>query len=157
MNLQSIDTLPIWVVIGLFAVITLADLRGRVPDRALVAGPDARRAGGPAGVLIGALLGLMAFMLAVDDGHGGGPVRRPSRHGPRRGERHRQGLPRGGLHAASPQAEQLRELLREYLPLRIATDDLPQVQAAIQRSIELHAEMWAIVAAGRAQRLQLRT
>ena len=36
------------------------------------------------------------------------------------------------------------ELLREYLPLRIASDDLTQVQASIARAVELHAEMWAI-------------
>ena len=65
MNLQTIDTLPIWAVIGLFAVVTLViyEIGFRVgrwwQDRM----PGEQE--GPAGVLIGALLGLMAFMLAV--------------------------------------------------------------------------------------------
>ena len=45
------------------------------------------------------------------------------------------------------EADQMKALLREYLPLRIASDDTEQVQANIQRSLELHAEMWAIAAA----------
>ena len=39
----------------------------------------------------------------------------------------------------------MKELLREYLPLRIATNDRAQLMANIQRSRELHTEMWAIV------------
>ena len=45
-----------------------------------------------------------------------------------------------------PATDQMRALLREYLPLRVATDDRAQVQANIQRSMELHTEMWAIAA-----------
>jgi hypothetical protein len=43
-----------------------------------------------------------------------------------------------------PAAEQMKELLRTYLPLRIAPDDTSEVQANVQRSMALHAEMWAI-------------
>jgi hypothetical protein len=40
----------------------------------------------------------------------------------------------------------MKELLRAYVPLRIAPDDPSQVQANVQRSMALHAEMWAIAA-----------
>ena len=44
-----------------------------------------------------------------------------------------------------PEAGQIKELLREYLPLRIVdTGDRAAVQANFQRSQELHAQMWAI-------------
>ena len=65
MTLQPLDSLPIAVVIGLFAVVTLViyEIGFRIgrwwQDRM----PGEQE--GPAGVLIGALLGLMAFMLAV--------------------------------------------------------------------------------------------
>ena len=45
-----------------------------------------------------------------------------------------------------PATDQMRALLREYLPLRIASSDRAEVVAQIKRSQELHAEMWAIAA-----------
>ena len=44
-----------------------------------------------------------------------------------------------------PAAEELKELIRQYLPLRIA-DDPSAIQGNIQRSVALHAEMWAVLA-----------
>jgi hypothetical protein len=55
-----------------------------------------------------------------------------------------------------PEGQAVQELLRVYLPLRVATDDTAQVQANIQRSIEVQAELRAItanVAQGRPDRL----
>ena len=144
MTLQPLDSLPIAVVIGLFALVTLAiyEIGFRIgrwwQDRM----PGEQE--GPAGVLIGALLGLMAFMLAVVMGMAA------DRFDTRRGMvlTEANAIGKAYLEAGympEPQAEQLRALLREYLPLRIATNDLPQTQAAIQRSIEIHAEMWAVI------------
>lgn len=144
MTLQPLDSLPIAVVIGLFAVVTLViyEIGFRIgrwwQDRM----PGEQE--GPAGVLIGALLGLMAFMLAVVMGMAA------DRFDTRRGMvlAEANAIGKAYLEAGympEPQTEQLRALLREYLPLRIATNDLPQTQAAIQRSIEIHAEMWAVI------------
>src|SRR5262249_29965922 len=44
-----------------------------------------------------------------------------------------------------PQAEQLRELLREYLPLRIAVADTDQFTANLAKADALQPQMWAIV------------
>ena len=43
-----------------------------------------------------------------------------------------------------PASAELRELIREYVPLRIATDDDELLQAHIDRSVEVQAEMWAL-------------
>ena len=144
MNLQSIDSLPIAVVIGLFAIITLIiyELGFRIGRWWQERMPGEQE--GPAGVLIGALLGLMAFMLAVVMGMAA------DRFDTRRSMvlAEANAIGKAYLEAGymqEPQAEQLRVLLREYLPQRIATNDLPQTMVQIRRSIELHAEMWAIV------------
>ena len=45
----------------------------------------------------------------------------------------------------SRRPSELRELLREYLPLRIATNDLPRRRPPSSSRSSMHAEMWAIV------------
>ena len=42
----------------------------------------------------------------------------------------------------APYADETRDLLREYVPLRIATDDRAALAANIARSEEIHAELW---------------
>lgn len=101
---------------------------------------------GPTGVIVGGLLGLMAFLLAVTMGMAS------DRFDSRRGLVLEEA---NAIEAAYLQADylppssgaQLKELLREYLPRRIATSDPAAVQASIQRSHELHQEMWALQAA----------
>jgi hypothetical protein len=102
---------------------------------------------GPTGVLVGALLGLMAFLLAVTMGLAA------DRFDARRGlvVEEANAISRTYLEAdylTDPEAGQMRELLREYVPLRIVSEDLgiEGVQANLRRSTELHAEMWAIAA-----------
>jgi hypothetical protein len=43
-----------------------------------------------------------------------------------------------------PASSEIRDLLREYVPLRIVTDDLADVRVKIARSAELHAKLWSI-------------
>jgi hypothetical protein len=100
---------------------------------------------GPTEMLVGSLLALMAFVLAITMGMAA------DRFDTRRnvvlaeanaiGQTYLQ-----ASYLPDPQAEQMRELLREYRPLRIGSEDMAQVQANIQRSVELHAEMWTIAA-----------
>ena len=99
---------------------------------------------GPTEMLVGSLLALMAFLLAVTMSMAS------DRFDTRRNN---------VLHSANaigtaylqagylpePQAESLRELLRRYLPLRIAVSDLVQLRSNLDRSLELEQEMWAIV------------
>lgn len=142
---QFLDTIPILVVIVLFAIITFACYEGGFrlgrwwQDRM----PGEQE--GPTGVLVGSLLALMAFLLAVTMGMAS------DRFDARRGMvlSEANAISRAYLEAGympEPEAAQLRELLREYLPLRIVADDPGVFQSNVARSVELHAEMWAIVA-----------
>jgi hypothetical protein len=99
---------------------------------------------GPTDMLVGSLLALMAFLLAVTMGMAS------DRFDARRGTVLAEANAIGTAYLQAdyltdPQAEEMKELLREYLPLRIA-DDPSQVQANIRSSMALHAEMWAIQA-----------
>ena len=100
---------------------------------------------GPTGVLVGSLLALMAFMLAVTMGMAA------DRFDARRGMvlAEANAIGKAYLEAEylpQPSADKLQGLLREYLPLRIATDDRAEVLANLQRSTDLHPQMWAVVA-----------
>ncbi len=141
---QPLDTLPIGVVIGLFGLITLAcyEIGFRVGRWWQAREPGEQE--GPTGTLVGALLGLMAFLLAVTMGMAA------DRFDARRGMVLAEANAIGKAYLQAdymPPAEtdQMRELLREYLPLRINTDP-GELAAKIKRSEELHAAMWAITA-----------
>jgi hypothetical protein len=144
--LQFLDNYSIALVVLGFAVATLVCYEigfrfGRWWQRRMPGEQE-----GPAGVLVGALLGLTAFLLAVTMGMAA------DRFDTRRGlvVAEANAISKTYLEAdylPAAQADQLKELLREYLPLRVATSDLAQVQANIQRSAELQQQMWAIVGA----------
>lgn len=100
---------------------------------------------GPTEMLVGSLLALMAFVLAITMGMAA------DRFDTRRNTVLAEANAIGQTYLQAsylpdPQAEQMRELLREYLPLRIANNDNADVQTKIKRSVELHGEMWAITA-----------
>jgi hypothetical protein len=98
---------------------------------------------GPGGVLIGALLTLVAFLLAVTMGMASD--RFDNRRGLVLKEANAIGTTflRAG-YLPAPSNDQMRELLREYTPLRIAPSTAAQLQVNIARSEELQTEMWAI-------------
>src|SRR6476620_3927739 len=136
--MQFLDAYSIWVIVVAFGVITLACYEGgfRVgrwwQDRM----PGEQE--GPTGVLVGAILALMAFLLAVTMGMAA------DRFDARRGlvVAEANAIGKAYLEAEYlPQAatEQIQELLREYLPLRVVTTaDRAQVQADFQKSQDLH-------------------
>jgi hypothetical protein len=141
---QILDPIPIVVLLGLFAIVTLAcyEVGFRVgrwwQDRM----PGEQE--GPTEVLVGSLLALMAFMLAVTMGMAS------DRFDTRRGNVLAEANAIGSVYLqadylAEPAAGQLKELVREYLPLRIV-DDPSQIGASIQRSTALQGQMWALVA-----------
>lgn len=99
---------------------------------------------GPSGALVGALLGLMAFLLAVTMGMAAD--RFDARRGLVLDEANAIAKAYQEADYLPPQqADQLKELLREYLPLRIASNDTALLQTNIQRSTVLQQQMWAIV------------
>ena len=144
MSDQLLDPIPIGLLFVLFMVVTFAcyEVGFRVgrwwQDRM----PGEQE--GPTDMLVGSLLALMAFMLAVTMGMAS------DQFDARRGNVLEEANAIGTLYLHAdylPEAAvgQMRELVREYLPLRIA-DDQATVQANIQRSVAMHAEMWALVA-----------
>jgi hypothetical protein len=97
---------------------------------------------GPTGVLVGSILALLAFLLAITMGMAA------DRFDGRRAlvleETNAIGTTylRAG-YIPAPLGEESRKLLREYVPLRIATSDIAQLQANLVRGQEILEELWA--------------
>lgn len=98
---------------------------------------------GPTTMIVGSLLGLMAFLLAITTGMAA------DRFDTRRGlvleEANSIGTSylRAG-YLPEPASTEIRDLLREYVPLRIVANDLSDIQARMARSTELHGQLWSI-------------
>jgi hypothetical protein len=140
---QVLDPYPIAVVFAMFAVLSLVfyEIGFRVGVWYQRRTPGVQE--GPTDMLVGSLLALMAFLLAVTMGMASD--RFDSRRGLVVAEAN--AIEAAYLQAdylPDPAAGQLKELLREYVPLRMATDDQAQVQANIQASAALRDQMWAI-------------
>jgi hypothetical protein len=144
MTHELMDSLPIGMVFVLFAIVALAcyEVGFRVgrwwQDRM----PGEQE--GPTEMLVGSLLALMAFLLAVTMGMAS------DRFDARRGLVLAEANAIGTAYLQSdylpqPAADEMKDLLRAYLPLRIVAES-SDVEANLQRSIALHAEMWAIQA-----------
>jgi hypothetical protein len=139
---QPLDTVPLWLFVLLFIGLTFAcyEIGYRVGNRSKSRGEAEE---GAAGTLVGSILALMAFLLAVTMGMAG------DRFDTRRGLVLQEATTLGTTYLRAgylpePASTELQALLAEYVPLRIATSDPQQLQANIQRSEELHVEMWAI-------------
>lgn len=98
---------------------------------------------GPTGMIVGSLLALMAFLLAVAMGMASD--RFDTRRGLVLAEASSIGTTylRAG-YLPEPASSEIRNLLREYVPLRITTNDLADVRVKIARSVELHEKLWAL-------------
>ncbi len=100
---------------------------------------------GPTGALVGSLLALMAFLLAITMGMAG------DRFDTRRGlvQQEANAIGTAYLRAGyltEPTSDQVRELLREYVPLRIGTTDIDtaEIQARVQKGNQLLDQAWAL-------------
>jgi hypothetical protein len=137
-----LDGLPIPAVFVLFAIIALAAFEGgyRVGLWWQRRTPDEKE--GPTGMLVGSILALLAFMLAVTMGMAS------DRFDTRRqlvvNEANAIGTTylRAG-YLPEPVSTDARELLREYVPLRITTADQAKLSANYARSVEIQDELWA--------------
>jgi hypothetical protein len=98
---------------------------------------------GATSMIVGSLLALMAFLLAITMGMAS------DRFDTRRGlvlvEANSVGTTylRAG-YLPEPASSEIRDLLREYVPLRILTDDPTDLAARMARSVELQTELWSI-------------
>ena len=143
---QPLDSIPILLFVALFVAVNVAvyefgyqiGKRGRRRS-----GEDVKPDDGPTGIIVGAILGLMAFLLAITMGMAS------DRFDARRAlvleEANAIGTAylRAG-YLEEPASSDLRDLLREYVPLRIATSDGGLLLANLTRSEQLLDQMWAI-------------
>jgi hypothetical protein len=140
---QLLDPLPVLAVFVLFAAIALAAFEGgyRIGRWWQTKTPDEKE--GPTGMLVGSLLALVAFMLAVTMGMASD--RFDTRRGLVLAEANSIGTTylRAG-YLPEPSSAEIRELLREYVPLRITVADRDQLQANYARSEEILGELWTI-------------
>jgi hypothetical protein len=145
MTTQFLDSASVGMVFVLFAIVSLAVYEvgfrlGRWWQDRLPGEQE-----GPTDMLVGSLLALMAFLLAITMGMAS------DRFDARRGLVLAEANAIGTVYLQAdylpePAAEEMKELLRAYLPLRIAPEDTSEIGANVQRSLALHAEMWAIAA-----------
>lgn len=103
---------------------------------------------GPVGVIVGAVLGLMAFLLAVTMGMAS------DRFDTRRGIVLQEAKAIGTAYLRAdylpqPYRAQAQELLREYVPLRVLVSPQPGlIQERIERSRELLGRLWVVSTEG---------
>ena len=140
---QPLDGFPVLAIFAIFAVISLAvyEVGFRVGRWWQARTPGEQE--GPTGVLVGSILGLLAFLLAITMGMAS------DRFDTRRSlvltEANAIGTTylRAG-YIPEPASSDVRTLLREYVPLRIAPSDQATLATNIARSRELLEDMWAI-------------
>src|SRR4051794_17247503 len=132
MTSQLLDSVPQVVVFGLiFLAMLAAYLIGfRTGSWRQKRTPEEKE--GPTGALVGSLLGLMAFLLAITIGMAS------DRFDTRRGlvQQEANAIRSTYLRAGylpQPTSDQVRENMRGYVPLRTGTADTAQVQANIVR------------------------
>ena len=140
---QVLDTLPIAAVFLVFALVAMgayeAGFRlGRWwQDRT----PGEQE--GPTNMLVGSILALLAFLLAVTMGMAS------DRYDARRAlvvdEANSIGTTylRAG-YLPEPASSQIRELLRQYVPLRLTVTGSADTEADISASTAIHTKLWAI-------------
>ncbi len=139
---QLLDPIPSALVFVLFAILALACYEAGFRLGRWWQDREPGEQEGPTEMLVGAILALMAFLLAVTMGMAS------DRFDARRGLVLAEANAIGTAYLQADylpeaDAEAMKELLREYLDLRIV-DDPSAVQANIQRSVALHTEMWSI-------------
>ena len=140
---NTIDLLPIGWIFLIFAVIAgiVSELGYRLGHWWQKRTPDEKE--GPTGMIVGSILALMAFLLAVSMGMASD--RFDKRRGVVLDEANSIGTTylRAG-YLPEPASGEIRDLLREYVPLRIVANDLKNVRTKMARSTELHAKLWSI-------------
>jgi len=140
---QSLDAVPVAGILVTFVIVGALFAEGgyrlgrRWQERTL----DEKE--GPTGMIVGSLLALLGFLLAITMGMAS------DRFDARRSlvltEANSIGTTylRAG-YLAEPAASDVRGLLREYLPLRIAPTNAPVSPEALSRAAEIHAKIWSI-------------
>jgi hypothetical protein len=138
---QLFDALPIPAFFILFAVISLLCYEGGFRLGRWWQEREPGEQEGPTGVLVGSILALLAFLLAVTMGMAS------DRFDARRAivldeaNAIRTTYLRAG-YLPEPASSQIRELLREYVPLRVRTSTSADLQGDIQKSTAILNQLW---------------
>lgn len=137
------DSIPMWVTAVVLILLCLIAYEGGFRAGRWWQDRTPGEQEGPTGVLIGSMLALLAFMLAIATSMAA------DRFDTRRGFVMEQAddirvayLEAGYLPA--PAADQVQALLREYAPLQIGTTDPATLQQNLVRATEIDAQMWSI-------------
>lgn len=140
---QPLDQLPIPILLVLFVLLSLGANEIGFRIGALRKRRDPEPGEGHIGLVVGAILGLMAFLLAITVGMAAD--RFDNRRGLVLAETNAIGTAylRAG-YLTEPASAESQALLREYVPLRIAGSNLAELEAALVRAEEVQAELWAI-------------
>jgi len=144
--MEYLDKFPVWAVFLIIVVLVLlaAEIGFRVgvwlQDRS-----SDQRDTRMTGLVVGSMLGLMGFLMAFSIGIAIG------QHGERKGMvvTEANAIGTAWLRAGfldEPASTSLRELLREYVEVRLeAVADLKKYATAVARSEQIHSEMWTII------------
>src|SRR5689334_13906532 len=140
---QLFDALPIPAFFILFAVIALLCYEGGFRLGRWWQEREPGEQEGPTGVLVGSILALLAFLLAVTMGMAAD--RFDARRAIVLDEANAIGTTylRAG-YLPEPASSRTRELLREYLPLRVVVTAQPDPSAILARSEQIQNELWKI-------------
>ena len=140
---QLLDSLPIGGVFVAFVVFSLIVTEAGYRHGYWWQERTQDEKDGPTGMIVGSLLALMAFLLAIAMGMAS------DRFDTRRGlvltEANSIGTTylRAG-YLPEPASSEIRDLLREYVPLRVPTNDLADVREKLVRSADLQDKLWSI-------------
>ena len=140
---QLLDSLPIPAVFFAFALLTLACYEGGFRIGRWWQDREPGEQEGPTGMLVGSILALLAFLLAVTMGMASD--RFDARRAIVLAEANAIGTTylRAG-YLPEPASSETRELLREYVPIRIVVTTSTDLQAAIAKSKSILDQLWAI-------------
>src|SRR6478672_4324792 len=142
---QLLDSLPIVGVFVAFAVVSMLFYEAGFKFGRWYQERTPGEQEGPTNLLVGSILALLAFLLAVTMGMASD--RFDARRGVVLDEANSIGTTylRAG-YLPEPASSQIRELLREYLPLRIVVTDKGSdtLAADLKRSQDIQQQMWAI-------------
>jgi hypothetical protein len=140
---QLLDSLPIVAVFAAFALVTMLCYEGgfRLGRWWQERTPGEQE--GPTGMLVGSILALLAFLLAVTMGMASD--RFDARRAIVLAEANAIGTTylRAG-YLPEPASSEIRELLRKYVPLRLTVTDSADVEADIADSNAILAQLWSI-------------
>ncbi len=138
---SPIDVVPLWLLIGIMVIGVLVSIecgyrlgsyRARRPSHELET---------PVGTMIGATLGLLAFILAFTFGLAADRFEARRKMVVEEANAIGTAYLRAGL-LPEEQVPIVREMLKEYVDLRLEAVDKIKLESAVRRSEELHRELW---------------